>query len=102
MPRGPRGEKRPADVIGAAIMVGRIATFRWLWQICHSPFEADALPLRPNALSSLRRAASGDQHEGINFRLRRIGGACNVWSSRGGRSCDQGAGRAGAIRNSAI
>jgi hypothetical protein len=26
MPRGPRGEKRPADVIGAAIMVGRIAT----------------------------------------------------------------------------
>jgi hypothetical protein len=26
MPKGPRGEKRPADVIGAAIMVGRIAT----------------------------------------------------------------------------
>jgi hypothetical protein len=26
MPRGPRGEKRPADVIGAAIMVARIAT----------------------------------------------------------------------------
>jgi hypothetical protein len=26
MPRGPNGEKRPADVIGAAIMVGRIAT----------------------------------------------------------------------------
>ena len=26
MPRGPRGEKRPADMIGAAIMVGRIAT----------------------------------------------------------------------------
>ena len=26
MPRGPRGEKRPADVIGAAVMVGRIAT----------------------------------------------------------------------------
>ncbi len=26
MPRGPRGEKRPADVIGTAIMVGRIAT----------------------------------------------------------------------------
>jgi hypothetical protein len=25
MPRGPKGEKRPADVIGAAIMVGRIA-----------------------------------------------------------------------------
>jgi hypothetical protein len=26
MPKGPKGEKRPADVIGAAIMVGRIAT----------------------------------------------------------------------------
>jgi hypothetical protein len=26
MPKGPRGEKRPADVIGGAIMVARIAT----------------------------------------------------------------------------
>ena len=26
MPRGPRGEKRPADAIGAAVMVGKIAT----------------------------------------------------------------------------
>jgi len=26
MPKGPRGERRPADVIGAAIMVGKIAT----------------------------------------------------------------------------
>ena len=26
MPNGPRGENRPADVIGAAILVGRIAT----------------------------------------------------------------------------
>ncbi len=26
MPRGPKGEKRPGDVIGAAIMVGKIAT----------------------------------------------------------------------------
>ena len=26
MPRGPKGEKRPADVIGAAVMVGSIAT----------------------------------------------------------------------------
>jgi hypothetical protein len=26
VPTGPKGEKRPADVIGAAIMVGRIAT----------------------------------------------------------------------------
>jgi hypothetical protein len=26
MPRGPKGKRRPADVIGAAVMVGRIAT----------------------------------------------------------------------------
>ena len=26
MPRGPKGEKRPGDVIGAAVMVARIAT----------------------------------------------------------------------------
>ena len=26
MPKGPRGEKRPADVVGVAVMVGRIAT----------------------------------------------------------------------------
>jgi len=26
MPRGARGEKRPADVIGAAVMVAKIAT----------------------------------------------------------------------------
>jgi hypothetical protein len=25
MPKGPRGEKRPADVVGAAIMVARIS-----------------------------------------------------------------------------
>ena len=26
MPQGPKGEKRPADVIGAAVMVARLAT----------------------------------------------------------------------------
>ena len=26
MPKGPRGEKRPADVIGAAVKIMRIAT----------------------------------------------------------------------------
>lgn len=26
MPKGPRGERRPADAIGLAVMVGRIAT----------------------------------------------------------------------------
>jgi hypothetical protein len=26
MPKGPKGEKRPADVIGVAVMIGKIAT----------------------------------------------------------------------------
>jgi hypothetical protein len=26
MPRGPKGEKRPADAIGGAVMIGNIAT----------------------------------------------------------------------------
>lgn len=26
MPKGPNGQKRPADTVGAAVMVGRIAT----------------------------------------------------------------------------
>ncbi len=26
MPKGPRGEKRPADAVGAAVMVAKIAT----------------------------------------------------------------------------
>ncbi len=26
MPKGPRGEKRPADVVGTAVMVAKIAT----------------------------------------------------------------------------
>jgi hypothetical protein len=26
MPRGPKGEKRPADVVSAAVMIGKIAT----------------------------------------------------------------------------
>lgn len=26
MPKGPKGERRPADVIGDAVMVGKIAT----------------------------------------------------------------------------
>ncbi len=26
MPKGPKGEKRPADAVGLAVMVGRIAT----------------------------------------------------------------------------
>ena len=36
MPKGPKGQKRPADVIGAAVMVARIAT---------GEIEEDATPI---------------------------------------------------------
>ena len=37
MPRGPRGENRPADVIGCAVQVARIAT----GEITETPRPAD-------------------------------------------------------------
>jgi hypothetical protein len=40
MPKGPLGEKRPGDVIGAAIMVARIAT----GEIEDNPTQADKAP----------------------------------------------------------
>jgi hypothetical protein len=46
MPKGPRGEKRPADVIGAAVMVARIAT----GEVVEKPSDKD-----PAAVSLGRR-----------------------------------------------
>ena len=37
MPKGPRGEKRPGDVIGAAIMVAKIATGEIEERLLQSP-----------------------------------------------------------------
>ena len=64
MPKGPNGEKRPADVIGAAVLVGRIAT---------GEVEDDTKPdrsaqreggrrgaiLRNSTLTPARRSAAG-------------------------------------------
>lgn len=36
MPKGPKGEKRPADVIGAAVRVMRIATEHFKLRQCPS------------------------------------------------------------------
>jgi hypothetical protein len=44
MPRGPQGQRRPADVIGAAIMVAKIATG-----------EIEEKPARDSAAASLGR-----------------------------------------------
>lgn len=42
MPKGPQGQKRPADVIGAAVMVAKIAT----GEVSESPDRRD-----PDAVS---------------------------------------------------
>jgi hypothetical protein len=41
MPKGPRGEKRPADVVGAAILVAKIATG-----------EAEEIPVTPKSAAA--------------------------------------------------
>jgi hypothetical protein len=50
MPKGPRGEKRPADVIGAAIMVAKIATG-----------EIEEHPRRPIEVSTAEAGRKGGQ-----------------------------------------
>jgi hypothetical protein len=45
MPRGPKGEKRPAGVVGAAIHVAKIA--KGEVEDAPSPTTAKTLPLRP-------------------------------------------------------
>jgi hypothetical protein len=47
VPRGPNGERRPADAIGLAVMVGRIATGD----------EVDILPKRGSAGGQARASA---------------------------------------------
>jgi hypothetical protein len=42
MPKGPQGQKRPADVIGAAVMVAKIATGELAESDAVSPEKAKA------------------------------------------------------------
>jgi hypothetical protein len=50
MPRGPKGEKRPADVIGNAVHVMRIATGEIEERLSLSPVAcAAAMPAAPPA-----------------------------------------------------
>ncbi len=48
MPKGPKGEKRPADVIGTAVKVARIATGE-------IEEEAEAAPSKDSAAAELGR-----------------------------------------------
>lgn len=57
MPKGPRGETRPADVIGGAVKVMRIA-------IGGEPDDGDSAPaLSPGAWEA-RRRGSGEEPDG--------------------------------------
>ena len=63
MPKGPQGQKRPADVIGAAIKVARIATGEITEDVDENGKDKAAVSLgqrggkaRAEALSKKRRA----------------------------------------------
>jgi hypothetical protein len=56
MPRGPKGEKRPADVIGAAIMVAKIATGEVEDNPSKAPKRAKGGKARAKALTPQQRA----------------------------------------------
>jgi hypothetical protein len=56
MPRGPKGEKRPADVIGAAIMVAKIATGEIEDKPSPAPKRAKGGKARARALSPAQRS----------------------------------------------
>lgn len=55
MPRGPKGERRPADVIGAAVMVAKIATGE-IEDKKGQPAKAKGAKARAKALTPKQRA----------------------------------------------
>jgi hypothetical protein len=73
MPQGPRGEKRPADVIGNAIMVAKIATGEIEEQLDpeQPPNPAAELGRKGGAAraKSHARAAARDRQEGCRLAL---------------------------------
>jgi hypothetical protein len=56
MPRGPKGEKRPADVIGNAVHVMRIATGEIEDKPSKTPKRAKGGKARARALTAEQRA----------------------------------------------
>lgn len=57
MPKGPKGEKRPADVIGAAVMVAKIATGE-IEERQQGPDQAKALARKGGLKGGKARAAA--------------------------------------------
>lgn len=66
MPRGPRGEKRPADVIGNAVHVMRIATGEIKEELHEKDPAAVALGKRGGLKGGKARAASMTKKERSN------------------------------------
>ena len=54
MPKGPRGEKRPADAIGLAVMIGKIAT----GEIEDERADAKSAAAQLGSLGGKKRAAN--------------------------------------------
>jgi hypothetical protein len=69
MPRGPRGEKRPADAIGCAVMVGKIATGEVEESLSTERVERARLggEARMAALSEAERSEIGKRAAGVRW-----------------------------------
>ena len=78
MPKGPKGQKRPADVIGNAIKVARIATGEIVEDVADDGKDAAAVSLgrkggkaRAEALSKKERAEIAKKAAAARWRDRR-------------------------------
>ncbi len=81
MPRGPKGERRPADVIGAAVMVARIATGEVEDTKREKNAHAAALGKLGGAKGGAARAAKLDPKKRKQIAAK---AAKARWSSKGG------------------
>jgi hypothetical protein len=63
MPKGPKGEKRPADVIGAAVMVAKIATGE-------EPEDYGSKPEKNQAAAELARKGGRARAQGLSAKRR--------------------------------
>jgi hypothetical protein len=61
MPRGPQGERRPADVIGAAITVAKIAT----GEIKEGPGATEKKKVKKSAAKRKKTSPTRDRHSSM-------------------------------------